>query len=256
MSYKAGLDIGSFQAKAVIMNAQGILAYAVAPISGGFQQAAGQVLQEALEKCGLQQNQLDLIGVTGLGASFFNHPSTRHTEVSCQSRGIKYLLPTTRLFIEIGDQASRIIKLTQGGKIADCVINDRCATGSGRILRIIARVLRTSVPDMGELSLRAANPVRFSTGCAVFTETEAISRIAEGAQVEDIVAGLHHAIALKIFSMLQKVKIEGDCAVTGGGAKDAGLVRLLAETIGKSLLVPDEPLISGSVGAALMATEN
>jgi predicted CoA-substrate-specific enzyme activase len=256
MYYRAGLDIGSYRAKAIIMDKKDILSFAIMPVSGGFYQAAHQVLKDALDKCGLQQNQLDIIGVTGLGSSFLSFPAIKNTEVSCQSRGIKYLLPTARLLIDIGDQASRIIKLSEQGKVADCVINDRCATGSGRILRIIARVLQLGVQEMGALSQKATHPVRFSTGCAVFAETEAISRIAEGSKVEDIVAGLHQAIALKIFSMTQKVKIEGNCAITGGGAKDIGLVKMLAEIIGQDLLVADEPLISGAIGAALMATEN
>lgn len=255
MLYRAGLDIGSSLAKAVIMKDEEIIAYSIAPISGSFSKVADQVLQEALQKSGLSLEQLDVIGATGLGASFISHPFVKNMEVSCQSRGVHYLLPTARIVVEIGNQASRVIKVTEEGKIADCVVNDRCAAGSGRILLIIAKVLGINVSDMGELSLKSTNPVHFTTGCTVFAETEAISRIAEGAKVEDIISGLYLAISSKISSMIEKIKLVGQCAVTGGGGKNSGLVKMLEKTIKTEVLVPDEPLISAAIGAALMATE-
>jgi predicted CoA-substrate-specific enzyme activase len=255
MFYRAGLDIGSSLAKAVIMSDREIISFSIKPVSGNFARVAQSVLQEALEKSGLTEDQLDIVGGTGLGASFIGRPFVKSTEVSCQSRGTHYLLPTVRIVIEVGAQASRVIKVTEQGRVGDCIINDRCATGSGRILQIIAKVLRIQISEMGELSLKSTNPVRFSTGCSVFAETEAISRIAEGAKVEDIVAGLHYAIAIKIKSMIEKIKLDGECAVTGGGGKDVGLVKMIGKTINKELLVPGEPLITGAIGAALKATD-
>ncbi|MDD2234643.1 MAG: acyl-CoA dehydratase activase [Desulfitobacteriaceae bacterium] len=255
MFYRAGLDIGSSLAKAVILKDDEIMAYGIAPISGNFSRAADQVMQETLEKSGLRLEQLDIIGGTGLGASFIPYRFVKNTEVSCQSRGVHYLLPTARIVIEIGYQASRVIKITENGKVADCVVNDRCAAGSGRILQVISKVLQVPLTELGNMSLKSTNPVRFTTGCSVFAETEAISRIAEGAKVEDIIAGLHQAISLKISGMLEKIKLDGECAITGGGGKDAGLVKMLEKTLQKEMLLPAEPLISGAIGAVLMATE-
>ncbi len=255
MFYRAGLDIGSSLAKAVIMKDDEIIASSIVPISGNFSKAANHVIQEALRESGLCLEQLDIIGGTGLGASFIPYPFVKNTEVSCQSRGVHYLLPTARIVIEVGYQASRVIKVTEKGKVADCVVNDRCAAGSGRILQVVAKVLQVPLADMGNLSLKSANPVRFTTGCSVFAETEAISRIAEGAKVEDIIAGLHQAISLKISGMIEKIKLDGECAITGGGGKNAGLVKMLERTLRKEMLLPAEPLISGAIGAALMATE-
>ncbi len=255
MSYKAGLDIGSVMAKAVIMDDRNILSYSIRPINGNFAAAAGAVLEETLAKAGLSLEKLDVIGSTGLGASFLSCPHMEITDVACQGRGINYLFPSARMLIEVGDQSSRVIKLTEKGKIADCIINDRCAAGSGRILQIIAKVLRININELGELSLKSTNPVRFSTGCSVFAETEAISRIAEGTKMEDIIAGLHYAMAIKIYGMAQKAKLEDICVFTGGGAKNLGLVKMIGDTIGKNLLVPEEPFITGAIGAALMALE-
>jgi (R)-2-hydroxyacyl-CoA dehydratese activating ATPase len=242
-------------AKAVIMNGDDILSHSVKPISGSFPQAANHVLDEALEKARVHYDQLEIIGATGLGSSFVRGHHLDSTDVTCQSRGMNHLFPSVRIVIEIGDQSSRVIKLTEKGKVADCVVNDRCAAGSGRILQIIAKVLRTDINDLGGLSAKSSAPVRFSTACSVFLETEIISRIAEGTPKGDIIAGLHQAMASKILAMARKVKLEGDCAVTGGGAKDAGLVKILQETMGVELLVPDEPFITAAIGAALVATE-
>jgi (R)-2-hydroxyacyl-CoA dehydratese activating ATPase len=242
-------------AKAVIMNGDDIVSYSVKPISGNFSQAADRVLEEALEKAGLHYDRLGIIGATGLGTSFLRGQHIDSTEVTCQSRGMHHLFPSVRIVIEVGDQSSRVIKVTERGRVADCVVNDRCAAGSGRILQIIAKVLRTNINELGGLSAKSLHPVRFSTACSVFLETEIISRIAEGTPKGDIIAGLHQAMASKILAMARKVKMEGAYGVTGGGAKDVGLVKILQETIGAELLVPDEPFITAAIGAALVATE-
>ena len=146
--------------------------------------------------------------------------------------------------------------MTGQGKVADCVISDKCAMGSGRVLQVIARVLRITLEEMGGLSQEATRPVSFSTGCSVFVETEVISRIAEGAGVADIVGGLHRAMAVKIGGMADKARLEGDIAAAGGGACDPGLVKMLEKVIGQKVLVVDRPLLTGAVGAALMAAES
>lgn len=252
--YKAGLDVGSVMAKAVVMHGDNLLSYCIRPVSGSFYKTAHETLDRALEKANLIYDNLEVIGTTGLGASFLTHPNLYNTEIACQARGMKYLFPTARIVIEVGDQSTRVIKLTEQGKIADCVINDRCAAGSGRTLLIISKVLRLDIEQLGDYSIKSTNPVRFSTSCSVFAETEAISRIAEGIKKDDIIAGLHCSMANKIYSMVQKVKIEEHCAMTGGGARDKGLVARLEKVLGKKLSVPREPFISGAIGAAIMSS--
>ena len=157
--------------------------------------------------------------------------------------------------IEIGNQSSRIIQVTEQGKVADSLVSDKCAAGSGRILQIVAKVLKVDLKDMGQLSLKSTQPVKFTTGCAVFLETEAISRVAEGASRENIIAGLHQALTARIAAMAHRMGLKEDCVITGGGAKDRGLVKMMGEKMGKTLLVPDNPLITGAIGAALIVTE-
>lgn len=255
MSYTAGFDIGSVFAKVVIMNDGTIASYSIVPSGRNYRDAAQKALEEALEKAGLSFKDISLMLATGYGASLVPYPTQQASELSCQGKGINYLFPPARTIIEVGGQASKVVKVSKEGRVTDFAVSERCAAGSGRFLQVIARVLGIDIEVIGELSLKATNKVKFSTSCAVFAETETISRVAEGAKKEDILAGVHEAMASKILNLLQRVRPEGDCALTGGGAKDVGLVTAVEEKIEAKLLVPPEPLISGALGAALLAEE-
>ena len=135
------------------------------------------------------------------------------------------------------------------------MVSERCATGSGQFLKIIANVVRVDLADIGPLSLLAKNPVTLTTGCAVFGESEVISRLSEGISKEDILAGVHRSLAKKILSLIDTVKLEYDCAMSGGGGLDVGLVRSIEEELGAQLLVSPYPQVINALGAAIMARE-
>jgi (R)-2-hydroxyacyl-CoA dehydratese activating ATPase len=255
MAYIAGLDIGSAQSKAVIMEERRLISYSTRPTGGNFPKAAEAVMTEVLEKTGISFNDLEAIGGFGLGAAFIEYSFTKISDISCQSRGTHFLFPSIRTLIEVGNQASKILKVTEGGTVADCLVSDRCAAGSARVLQIVAKVLNVDLEEMGPLSVRSSKPTKFTTGCAVFLETEAISRVAEGMSKEDIIAGLHQTLASRLTAMSQRMRLQQDFAITGGGAKDTGLVKLMEEKTGHRLLVPEEPLITGAIGAAIIADE-
>jgi len=131
----------------------------------------------------------------------------------------------------------------------------KCAAGSGRFLDVIANVLRIDLKDIGALSLKSKKPVTFTTGCAVFGESEAVSRVSEGASKEDILAGVHRALANKISTLVERVGLVKECAISGGGALNAGLVKSIKEKLGIQLLVPPQPQSITALGAAIMAEE-
>jgi len=139
------------------------------------------------------------------------------------------------------------------GEAIDFVVSEKCASGSGRFLEVMARVLQTPLEEFGALSSKSTKQVQFTTSCAVFAESEAISRIAEGAAKEDILAGVHESMAIKVVSLVQRVRLEKEVAFTGGGARDVGLVRSIEDKLGEKLLVPPEPVLTGALGAALLA---
>jgi predicted CoA-substrate-specific enzyme activase len=154
--------------------------------------------------------------------------------------------------MDIGSQFCRAIKLDDGGKVVNFVHNEKCAGGSGKFLQVIAKILHMKIEDIGDLSLKSTDPVKFTTGCAVFAESEAVSRIAEGASPADILAGVHMAMSAKIINLATRLGLVQDCVVTGGGAKDIGLIKTLEGELGVKVLIPEEPRISAAVGAALL----
>jgi (R)-2-hydroxyacyl-CoA dehydratese activating ATPase len=255
-AYVAGVDIGSTFSKIVILDEQAVLvAQSVIPSIGSYRILAEKVLEEGLSRSGLKSEDLVRIVSTGIGASSVPYPHQPITEIACVGKGVSTFFPSARTVIEVGGQSSWIIRLTEKGKAADFVTSEKCAAGSGRFLQVIARVLQIKLEDIGELSLKSRQRVTFTTSCAVFAESEAVSRVAEGAKKEDILAGVHYSIATKIAALAGRVKLEKDCVMIGGGAKDIGLVKSIEDILKVRLLIPEEPRTAIALGAALLACE-
>jgi len=255
MIYVAGIDIGSAFSKAVVVAENKIISYHVIPSGGNYKLTADEVAGKALKKAKLSFKDIRYTVATGYGAANVSFSNEVVTDISCDGRGVSYLFPSARTVIDIGGQFTKVFKIDERGKPTAFLLSEKCAAGSGRFLQIIAKVLQINLEDIGKLSRRSKTRVDFNTGCAVFAESEAISWIAEGALKEDILAGLHRTLAAKIQTMVERVGIEPDCAVVGGGAKDIGLVKSIEEGLGLSLLVPEEPQIVAALGAALIAGE-
>ncbi len=253
IQYYAGVDIGSVSIKAALVSEGRLIAYELVPSGGSYQDSARKVLDSILAQAGLKPDRLSGIVVTGLGNESPPFSARLISDISCQAMGCHRLFPSARTVIDIGGQFTKVVKITPQGKIADFLISEKCATGSGRFLQVIARILQVRVEDIGPLSLQSQKPVEFSTNCAVFAESETISRIAEGARAEDILAGVHRAMAAKVAMLVKRVKMEPDVVLTGGGGQDAGLVKAVGDALGLKILVPDLPRLSAAYGAACLA---
>lgn len=252
--FLAGIDIGSTITKVVIRNAKGVCATVIQPTDAMHRRLANKVMETALAQAGLSFDQVDFIVATGYGRINVPFADDQVTEITCHMRGINWLFPQVRTIIDIGGQDTKGIKI-RDGKLADFVMNDKCAAGTGRFLEVICDVLGVRLEDIGALSLQSTQPADISSICTVFAEQEALRRLSEGASVEDILAGIHKANASRIISMVKKINIEAEVAITGGGAKNAGLCKALEERIGIPVVVPPEPLITGALGAAILAEE-
>ncbi len=251
--YVAGIDIGSVTTKVVVL-ADGIVIIRCTTIYGDhFRQAAERALASALSNAGLSKDNISHFVATGFGAANVPYQAQKVTEIAAHARGIHHLFPLVRTVIDIGGQATRVVKVNGRGEAIDFVVSEKCASGSGRFLEVMARVLQTPLEEFGALSSKSTKQVQFTTSCAVFAESEAISRIAEGAAKEDILAGVHESMAIKVVSLVQRVRLEKEVAFTGGGARDVGLVRSIEDKLGEKLLVPPEPVLTGALGAALLA---
>ncbi|MFQ5924548.1 MAG: acyl-CoA dehydratase activase [Dehalococcoidia bacterium] len=255
MAFFAGIDVGSVTTKVVITRDSELTAYHVIPSGANYKMAAQKAMEEVLAKAGLSLEDIAYIVATGYGAGNVEFANQQVTDITCCAKGVNRLFPAVRTIIDIGGQASKAIRVNAEGRTTNFVVTEKCAAGSGRFLQIIARVLQIELGEVGPLSLQAKKPVIYTTACAVFGESEAISRVAEGTPKEDILAGVHNAMALKIYSLVNGVGLEEECAIAGGGALDVGLVKRLEEKIGVHLLVPPQPQIMAALGAALMAEE-
>jgi predicted CoA-substrate-specific enzyme activase len=251
--YVAGVDIGSTMTK-VVVHSGTILAAIIGPTGPEHRRTAYKVMLQALVQAKISLDDLTYVVATGYGRLNVPFADKQVTEITCHARGVSSIFPNVKTTIDIGGQDCKGIKIANG-KVINFVMNDKCAAGTGRFLEVIAEALGLRVEEMGELSLRAKSTPKISSTCTVFAEQEVISWLAMDTKVEDILAGIHEAIATRVHSMAQRVKIEKEVVVTGGCAKNAGLVKALERKIGYPVLVPAEPLLTGAIGAALIGEE-
>jgi predicted CoA-substrate-specific enzyme activase len=212
-------------------------------------------MQEALGLAGISLEDVTYIVATGYGRINVPFADRQVTEITCHARGLSHLLPSARTIIDIGGQDSKGIRI-ENGKVVDFVMNDKCAAGTGRFLEIIADALALPLDKLGEVSLAAEKPAVIGNMCTVFAEQEVISQLACGEPAPNLVAGIHQAIAGRIFALVNKLKIKPDVAITGGGAKNTGLLKALEARFGCPVLVPPEPLLTGALGAALIGKDS
>jgi predicted CoA-substrate-specific enzyme activase len=261
--YVAGIDIGSMTSKAVILNTEGKeIGNAVVLTGTGGSSIAQKVLDMALEKAKLTQDQIDYVVATGYGRINVPFKDKQVTEITCHAKGVRYLFPEASYIIDIGGQDSKVIRLGPNGEVQDFAMNDKCAAGTGRFLAVMADVLNVGLNDMGPLSLQSKDAAVISSTCTVFAESEVVSRIAEGTPAPDIIAGLNKAVAERVYALLRtkmvsQVKMkEGNVVLTGGVAKNIGVAKALEEKIGFPLRIPEQPQLTGALGAALIAIDN
>ena len=255
MDWFMGIDIGSGTSKGVIIKDGKLKAYHLLPSEANYRAVAQKLTEELLAKLGLSPQDITYTIATGHGAGSVPFSNQQVADIRCCARGINSLFPSVRTVIDIQETASQVIRLDEEGQVTNFVVSEKCAAGSGRFLKIIANVLRIDLNDVGPLSLKSKNPITFTTGCAVFGESEAISRVSEGISKEDILAGVHKALANKLSALIDRVGLEEQCAISGGGGLNVGLIKSVEEKLGVQLLVPPQPQFVTALGAAIMAQE-
>ena len=254
MTYFLGIDVGSGYTKAIVCDGMQPVSRSIIPSGGDYKAAALTAVGQALDKIGLAQDDISRTRATGYGAEMVDFAGGTSSDIVCHATGIHQTFPMAGVLVDIGAHFSKAIRLDSGGRVVNFVMNEKCAGGSGKFLQIIARILHIDIGEIGPLSLIATAPVAFTTNCSVFAESEAVSRIAEGALPADILAGVHNAMASKIVNLITRVGLTQEIAVTGGGAKDTGLVKAIETELGSAeVRVAEEPRCTAAYGAALLA---
>ncbi len=255
--YILGIDSGSTSTNAVLINEKKeILACAVLRTGAKSAESAARIRAEVLETAGLKEEDIRCTVSTGYGRVSIPFADKNVTEISCHARGAHFINPDVRTILDIGGQDSKAIRLNETGDVIDFVMNDKCAAGTGRFLEMMANTLEVGIEALGPLSLKSKENVEISSMCSVFAESEVISLIAQNKEPADIARGVHRAIAGKAMSLLKKVGLEEGFIMTGGVAKNPGMVAVLEEMLGAPLCIYDEPEIVGALGAALYGLES
>jgi predicted CoA-substrate-specific enzyme activase len=253
--YFAGVDIGSTMTKVVVTDkASNLLSFITGPTGAEHRQLANEVMRQALEQADLSIDDVSYIVATGYGRLNVPFADRQITELSCHARGVSSLFPDARTAIDIGGQDAKCMKI-DNGRLISFVMNDKCAAGTGRFLEVTAATLSIRLEDMGEISLKATQKIQISNLCTIFAQQEVVALLSRGEKLENIVAGLHDALASRVASLARRLGIEPDLVLTGGVAKNMGMVKAMKESLGCEILVPEEPLLTGALGAAILAKE-
>jgi predicted CoA-substrate-specific enzyme activase len=251
----AGIDIGSRSAKAVVMNGSSILSSVICDTGPESVKTAHVTIDTALKGTGLSLSGIQYIVATGYGRVLVPFADENISEISCHARGINWYFPSVRTVLDMGGQDCKAINCDADGRVTDFVMNDKCSGGTGRFLEMIAEVLNTPLEEIGDLALESKSAIPFNTICAVFARSEAIVHQRHGVAKSDILAGLNEAIAVRCLNLLKRVSIEKEFSITGGIAKNKGMVGKLEEKVGLEPLLCEDPQIVGALGAALFARE-
>ncbi|MBN1368121.1 MAG: hypothetical protein JW967_09380 [Dehalococcoidales bacterium] len=251
----AGIDIGSRAAKTVILKDGKIISATIRDTGPESVKTSYLAINATIEGTGLTLDNVDYIVATGYGRVLVPFAKENVSEISCHARGINYFYPSVTTILDMGGQDCKAIRVDQEGHVNNFVMNDKCAGGTGRFLEMIADVLGTKLTDIGDVALQSKNTIPFNTVCAVFAKTEAISYLRRGESRSDILAGLNDAIATRCLNLLKKVGIEKDFTITGGIAKNKGMVAKIKERVGLEPLLAEDPQLIGALGAALFAQE-
>jgi len=253
-TYFAGIDVGSTMTKVVILNGE-VITSIIGPTGPEQRRLANKVMEEALKKADISFQRVTYVVSTGYGRINVPFAEKQFTEITCHAKGVVCLFPKARIIIDIGGQDVKGIKIDAEGKIIDFVMNDKCAAGSGRFIEVIADTLGVSLDKVGDLSLQSKSPAKISNICTIWAQQEVAASLAQGIPISDLLAGVHHSLADRICRMVNRLRVEDVVVVTGGGAKNKGLLKALSEQLGREILVPEEPLITGALGAALLGRE-
>ncbi|MCB5231309.1 MAG: acyl-CoA dehydratase activase [Candidatus Cloacimonas sp.] len=248
----AGLDIGSRNTKIVFWNAtenrivhKDIVESGTTPLD-----TAKSLINKGIKAVNGETN-IPIV-TTGYGRKLLDYPYI--SEISCHAKGVATLYPEVRTLIDIGGQDSKAICISEEGIVEDFAMNDKCAAGTGSFLEKVAQLFKLSTSELGKMALKAENNVEISSTCVVFAESEIISLINNNYQHNDILKGVHYAVAMRVKNLLSAVFWQEPVALTGGVALNSAIKHAIEDVLGKKILVIEEPFYTGALGAAIFAS--
>jgi predicted CoA-substrate-specific enzyme activase len=257
VAYAAGVDVGSTQTKAVVINERReIVSRSLIDTGANVVLAAENAYAAALKAGDIREEEVEYVVGTGYGRYKVTFGDTQVTEISCHGRGAVHMFPGTRTVVDMGGQDTKAIRVNAKGEILDFCMNDKCAAGTGRFLGAAAAALEIPLGELGMVALRAEKAVKISTTCTVFAESEVISWLGKGKKIEDILLGVHQSIVSRSLGLMRRVGIEPEVTFTGGVTRNVGVVQVLNQALGFTVNVGEESHYMGALGAALFAMDH
>ena len=249
-----GVDVGSTASKCLILkNGEEIVGTGVVSAGTGTT-GPGRAVAAALSQAGLSREDIAAVTATGYGRNTFEGADNVVSELSCHAIGAHAVFPEARTVIDIGGQDAKALHLDANGRLSNFVMNDKCAAGTGRFLDVMARVLEMDVGELASHDAKGAqSAVNISSTCTVFAESEVISQLANNVDLDSLIAGIHNSVAVRTTSLVRRLGVTEPVAMTGGVARNSGVVRALEEMLGVRLLVSPKAQLNGAFGAAIHA---
>ncbi|MEW5936317.1 MAG: benzoyl-CoA reductase, bzd-type, subunit Q [Candidatus Thermoplasmatota archaeon] len=252
----AGVDVGSVSTQAVVMVDGKLYCYSNMRTGSSSPDSANKAMAWALEGTGLEIANLHYTVGTGYGRVNVPFSQRAITEIACHARGANFMYgPSVRTVLDMGGQDCKAIRCDEKGKVMNFRMNDKCAAGTGRGMEVFADLLSLPITQVGELSLDVdVEPPPVSSTCVVFAKSEATGLLRKGWPKNKVLAAYCSAMAHRIATLLEQIGIEKEFAITGGIAKNIGVVQRLEKEIGIKALKPElDTQIAGAIGAALFA---
>lgn len=252
-----GCDVGAMATKTVLLDNGSLAAHDITANEGKLVDVVGRSIDNLLAATGISMNDIQCCGGTGRGEKYISFQHTTEGLMNCLARGTLWALPEARTIVDMGGLGSTALSINEDGRVLEYRSNDRCAAGTGFFLDLAAQALELSVDQLGPLSLQAKGRVQISSQCAVFRESEIVTHVNEGEDVADIVAGINHSLGLAAATMVRRLGAEPEITVTGGVAKNIGVVKALEANLGMPVKPVDiDPQLIGAIGAALGAASS
>jgi len=257
MAYAAGVDVGSTQTKAVIIDEdRRIVGRALTDTGANVMRAAENAFQQARSEAGVREEEVEYVVGTGYGRYKVTFGNSQVTEISCHGRGAVQMFPGTRTVVDMGGQDTKAIRVSPSGEILDFCMNDKCAAGTGRFLGAASAALDIPLPEIGPTALTGDRPVKISTTCTVFAESEVLNWLGKGKKIQDILLGVHQSIATRSCALLRRVGVEEEVTFTGGVARNVAMIETLNQKLGLKVNVSEDSHFMGALGAALFALDH
>lgn len=253
--YTIGIDIGSTASKCIVLkDGNEIISKSLIEVGAGTS-GPDRAIKAVLEGCNLSKEDISFILATGYGRHSIDWIDAELSELSCHAKAAYFLFPEVRTVIDIGGQDAKVLRISDDGMLASFVMNNKCAAGTGRFLDVMARVIEVKIDDLERLSAQSTEVVNISSTCTVFAESEVISQLAKKTNISDIVRGIHRSVAGRVAGLAKSVGLEDVVVMTGGVARNQGVVTALEEELGKKIYVSPLAQYAGALGAALFAYE-